>query len=588
MIRLTKHGFRSRTPAQPESRVTDFDPTLGYDGSLPPTKLAPGFTPESQNWELDDGYIRPRSGLSKIPLRAGGIGGPALLGVECFDTAGARYGITAHSGPEGGFALGLVQPPDASDWTFLFWQLDGGGFGSEWTKQIPTRAQINFGWQAAQCYEPSNDTNIVVFTNGVNMPKFWNIGAGLSSSSIFWASDLSCVASSFSKAFSVAEFDYRLVFFNTSSDATPFPVRVHWSARGAPFTWTIADGAGFEDLMDMKGTGRKVVAERDSIALFTEEQIWRGRNRRDVYAFDFYPVVRDLGSPYHKTIIPTPYGIVFLGRDLDLYLLSGDNAIPLGPTSPGGPSRIRTRLRSTLQHADLAHAVYNSTKRRYELYYVSSEDGGEYPQRVLHYNFDNQSIFIQKLTQEVTCAVELFDLAQTPTWDSIDFTWDQYNVTWDDPVSDDLPRTITVASWYSSLNTPGPGLSVLHSFRSDRTYDDSFNPGSSSLSSIISPIDCRWRSHGLGSPGLRYDTINEVRVGYESAGTSNVSIWTSSNGGTFSDPLQVALSATSGDIGLLPCVVSGSAPMFELRLVDGSQPRIGRMEANLIDAGSFS
>src|SRR5690606_35212278 len=143
--------------------------------------------------------------------------------------------------------------------------------------------------------------------------------------------------------------DDRLVWANIAESSSTFPQRVLWSARGQPTNYTLADGAGFADLFDLRGEIRRIARQGDRLVLYTDLETWQARIRRDDYVFDFAPLLPDQGTPYPRTLVTTPFGTFFLGRDLEVYALAGTQAVPLGPPAPGEPSRIKAYLQRTMQ-----------------------------------------------------------------------------------------------------------------------------------------------------------------------------------------------------------------------------------------------
>jgi hypothetical protein len=554
-VRLTKFGFPSRVVPQQDSRVSIFEPTLGFDGGQAPQELHPGFTPESKNFIHEAGYIQPRSGMSRYDASYA-MGGSPQLGMELFDVNANRHALAVSS------QTVAYLPTAGVQFSNLSWVAAAGA--SDQT----LAGQMNDAPNGALIYEPARDKNIAVFTNGRQLPKFLNVESGTTT-----YSDFTWVASSFSKARAVCESDYRLVWGNVSSSTLSYPVRVQWSVRGNPLDLSVSNGGGFEDLMDMRGEIVRVVPDGDGIVLFTGEQIWRGRKRMDAYAFDFDCVQHTLGCPYPRTIHSTPNGIVFLGRDLELYVLRGDQAIPLGPTGRKGPeqgdhSRVQAYLQRVVQNSDLAWACYNSKNNRSEFYYTSNETNANlHPQNRLTYHWANQSFFKSTTSLDWACGFEMQDTEEAVTWDSIPYTWEQYDVSWDNAGLGPAERRVVT---FSSAGTP-------YRFRSDQTSDDG------------TAIDCRWRSHGLsGQDAFRFDQIYEVWLEHESGTTSNVSVWTSNDlGRTFTDSFARALSATSHKAEMFPVWLSAQAPCFEVRTVDGSVPKISRMQVRMRDAGLY-
>jgi hypothetical protein len=548
-IRHTRFGSPQPRVPQPEVREEIFEPTLGLDAGQAPQELLKGFTPFSQNWVRDGGYLTPRSGMSQYDATFT-LGGPVIGGIEAYDVDGFRNAVVASAQTFG--YLGANSP----SWRTLTF------VGSE-TPNAPMR-----GWDAAYIYDSSRDKNVALLTDHTKLPKFVVLGSDTTQ-----VSDWTHCASTFSRAKSVAAFDNRLVFFNTASSVSEFPQRIEYTARGVVSDHATADGAGFIDVMDMRGIGQKVIPYSDSLLFFTEREIWLGRNRRDDYFLDMIRISDADGCPFPKTIAQTPEGIVFLRHDLEVCLLSGTQVIPLGPTNRkppeiGDASRIQRWLQDRLLNGELAHATYNSRMRRYELRFTSNTTNTNlYPESGLYYDFNNQSWFPQTYPWEVSCAFEMQDTDAAATWDSIPYTWDQYNVAWDDGEVEASARRVVT---FSSNGTP-------YRFRSDQTTDAG------------TAIVARWRSHALNSrDALRYDQLYEVQVEYANASSSSASVWVSENlGSSFIDSIAVDLSQTSHKAALVPVNCSALAPTFEVRSSDGGQPKISRFYARLRDQGLY-
>jgi hypothetical protein len=551
-IRQTKYGFPPRSFPQQESRKSIFEPVRGFDGGQAPQELSPGFTPESQNWIHSGGYLTPRSGLSRYDATFA-LGDATLFAMEAYDVQNRRYGIQASSETIGFHATGALS------WSTLSYADSGSA----------PNAEINIGWDGDYIYDIVRDKNIAVLTNNRQLPKSIVVEP---STTTF--SDFTFVASRFSKARSVCAVDNSLVWFNTSTTTQEFPQRVEVSARGNIRNYTQGTGeAVFEDIMDMRGQGVKAIAEGDNVVLFTDQQIWRGRPTGDAYRFRYYCVNRTLGCPYPKTIAETPKGIVFLGGDLELYMLTGDDTVPLGPTYAKGPdqgdhSRVQLYLQRVLQNGDLAWAEYNDRDRVYELYYTSNEVSSNlYPKNRIALHFDNMSFFVSKFSHELSAGCVLQDVEEAATWDSNPYTWEQYDVLWDSARLGAADRRMAV---FSSAGTP-------YRFRSDQTTDDG------------TAIDCRWRSHGLNQGDeFRFDQLYEVWVEYNADSASSLSVMVSDTvGNTFIDGFEKRLSASSHSVEMFPVWITAQAPLFEVRLNDGSRPKISRFQARLRDAGLY-
>jgi hypothetical protein len=130
----------------------------------------------------------------------------------------------------------------------------------------------------------------------------------------------------------VAAVNERLALFNGTVDGDSRPNRVAWSIKGDPFDFTSV-GAGFQDLVEMRGDGTGIVASGDQLVLFSDNEVWLGRPTDNIFGFDFFPVPsggKQNGCPYPRTIAVTDAGPMWLGQDLNVYLLNGNRVISVG------------------------------------------------------------------------------------------------------------------------------------------------------------------------------------------------------------------------------------------------------------------
>lgn len=528
-------------------RVEIFTPSLGLHRGVAAQNLAPGYTPDAANFVIDAGHLTPRSGLSRFRSTTS-LGAPALGAFRVLDLQSEEYIIASSQS-----TFSLFDPADDA-WSTLSYE-------SALT-DAPSGLSRNY-WDCAVSYEPSIDANIAVLCNGINVPKVLNIG-----SSTVTFSDVTDFVSLASTADALCAFDNRLVYFNLASAASTFPQRVLWSARGAPLNYQLASGAGFEDLVDMRGQGRRVIAERDSILLFSDEEIWRGRKRLDAYAFDFYPIERQLGAPFARAIARTPLGVIFLSRDLELYLISGDQIAPLGPAREGEASRVQAHLRETLYEPARAWACYNPTQRRFELHYTGADSDEGFPTRAIYYHIVERAFTYHTFEHELSAGVEYKDPGGAgPTWDSSAVAWDDAADSWDG-VS--VPGSDYYTHAFSSVGTP-------YRFYSSQTNDD----GSS--------YTAYWKSHAMNrEDAMRFDRFTELWIEYSNELDSNVSVMFSSDvGHTFSDAINVSLPQKTYGRALAPAFVVGASPQFKVTVGNGSRPRLARFQAQLSEAGLY-
>jgi len=551
-IQKTRFGFPTRSPRQVRSRTEIFRPVLGLHVGDVPQDLMPGFTPESLNFVTEAGYITPRSGLSQF----GGysFGQPVLGGAELPDAEGnlAAVALSASS-------IAMYHP-STDTWSQLSYVR-----GSTLTQDdLPSGLSTDY-WSTAAIFDPEANAFMAVLSNGTNYAKWFHVDASTATYSDFtWAEVLEATKT----AKAVAAVNDRLVFFNTvSSQGTKYPTRLVYSARGNPRSFLVADGAGAIDLMDMRGEGVAAIKAQDQLFLFTDEEIWRAVPTLDDYAFRVERVSDRLGCPYPRTIAASPIGIIFLARDLEVYVLSGTQVVPLGPPAPGEPSRIQPYLRRHMIEGFRAWAAFNAVERRYELYFSTRESMNGFPVRALYYNIDDQSWMPQKFAHELSFGFDLEDPGTPVTWEDLEgFAWDELNQAWDS-FGRGADQRHTVAF--------GSGGTAYRLY-SGYTNDDGI------------ALEARWRSHALSQADqMRQKHLTELWIDYETEVSSEVGVHLSNDlGQGFQSSRTVQLSPGRRNQ-FVPVWITGQAPMFEIRVADGSRPKIARFQASLTDAGKF-
>lgn len=535
-MRRALFSFPAPNVAKRHFHAPTWAPLQGVDYSKAPRTLRAGQTPLAENFVFCKGYLRPRSGTSAYSDNL--LGDAAVTGFEAFDINGNRHVIVAS-----GSTIQTLKP-QAESWSTLSY------IGSD-----TLDSSLIEGMSGTYIYDIDLDSYIGVITNARQSPKFFQI-----TESTTTYSDLTATFSLFSTARAVTAHNDRLVWFNVASSTSSFPTRVTWSPRGAPRDYTISNDAGFQDLADMRGVGVATVADRDRIYFFSTEEVWVGTIRNDVYAYDIRPINRKLGCPFPRTVTPTPFGIVFLGSDYEPYLLSDEQFVPLGPAAQGEPSRVQCFLRDNLTNDFAIWAFFDTNFRRWCLYFQAQDDDSTFPVRALFYSFDNGSWFPQRYAHEISFGLEARGLNEIITWDSLDVEWNAYNVAWDELTS-----------------TPQRGIFLFTS----RGTAGTVTPGTPT--DFGSPIQSLWRSHVITDRRNPFvaDTLNELWLETAVLSASTLSVSGSQDGITFSDPMELALSASSTTQIFVPINVTGRGPSFEIRTSSGDAFGIAMMNAHL-------
>ena len=515
----------------------------GLHAGVPSQSVQVGFSPALQNFVPVGGAITPRSAISSYNSA---MGGPVLGAFESFDDNGSALGVAISA-----TSVNVFYRSNQA-WSRMSYV---AGSNSAWSNFWGDISANSLGYfRGVTVYDPGFNDTIFVFSNYSNSLKYFRTPSGTVTYSDFtWPASIDTTVG----AFDVTAINNRLVLFNTlrrnhASDSTvPYVTRVMWSARGNPRSFLVADGAGAEDLMEMKGAGQAAIAWQDILLLFTSQEIWRGTPTLDDYAFRFDLGVGDMGTPFPRTIATTPLGVVFLGQDFEVYLTDGASVTALGPTQ-GSPSRIQTKLKNEIVLAYRAWGEYNVATNRYALYYSVAGSPGGFPSRALEYDFATQTWWPQSFSHGFSAGAERLDYSGQEALQLFNH-------------SSDTKRAMDV---YDSAGS-------------------AFVMSSAKTNDFGSAIDARWRSPGLKN-AMRKGHLKEIWIDTEADSASSASVFLGSarSGSVFTAEREVALT-TANDPIFVPCWTTDNAPAFEVRIADGGRPRIAAFSATVEDASKF-
>lgn len=556
MLPFTKFGFPLQLRRNREF-TEEVYPDLGIHTGVAPNKVPAGYSPRNQNLvPRKDGEVNLREGLQSIGTYTQGE--PVLGSIALHDIFGNPAALAMSAG-----TFSYIHKT-GGQWSTLSY-IDSSVVANSFVG-VPSGLSTDY-WRAVQIYEPSSDSMIAVASNNTDWIKFCYVHAGTAVYSDFTWTD-SLLSTKLAKG--VEAFDDRLVFFNTTNAGDiQFPTRLLYSARGNCLSYAIADGAGIIDLMDMTGQGTAAIRYRDLLILFSDHELWRAIPTRDANAFQCNRIADKFGCEAPRTIATTAYGVVFLGRDLEVYITDGNGVESLGPVSGTGPSRIQKLLKEELTNTSRAWGLYNQNLNRYELYYATASSTDGFPNNALFYSFEEKTWWRQSFNRSLSDGVDLEDVQalNVVTWDSLSVTWDSYNAPWD-----------SLATSFGDLRVNAFDSSgSFYRFNSSATVDAGGDA-----------IDVRWRSPGLNQRGtVRRAGMSELWL--EGVGTSNssVSVFVSDNlGETFTNPVAVSVSSLDYDTHV-PLWVDAKNPMFEVRSNDGQTPSFTRFKAVLRESGKF-
>ena len=529
-MRQTRFGFPP-TKVRSEATAMIVEPTLGYIASQPPTDLPLGASPRSENFLGRDGGLEPRATLSQHTANPNPLGGQVLGGVEIQSSLGSRYNLISSISRWAWYSAGSYSP--------LSFVSSGG-------VSIPPSATTLDRIQFSQIYEPTNDEMLGVgsYTSSYQTMFCWKAGT-----TIFSALTQS------PRARWNAALDNFVVAANVrDSSGSKYIQRVQWSDRGNPFNWTTGL-AGFQDLLDAKGGITFLAAQEARIVVFFEQEIWTMVRGTFPNTFQLAPLDRAVGTPYGKTVVETPKGLIFLAKNFEVYLLPKDGgaALHIG-------ENIHKHLRDTIDFPDNAWAVFDNLTETYQLYYPARA-GTSLPQRSLWLDIETGAWWPQRFDQvdgsrnltagwtglltTGTAGLTWSTLSALGyTWSSLPYTWAQMGPT-------------SVAG--QQVTYAGSSSGTVFYFNSAGTSDDG--------TTVVN----RWRSGAFGgeNPELQ-KTVNGFRMDYSAAAMSSVSVaFSRDQGATFDAPFAVSLAQADDQMTAVGYPYSvGRYPQFEVTTTD--------------------
>lgn len=533
--------FGTPFQVQPQSTVSvlTLEPTLGFDVSHSALNIADGATPNCENFIMRDGRLEPRSVLSRFGDDAAGAAsvlsavGVLTGGMPATNVEDARYVVVAGRGTSWGW-----RGPGDTSWRQA--PLSGG--------VVPASSDY---WDMAQIYSDINDQNMVVggLTSRSSALVAWIVGS----------SSVSAIAGSPGARYVTAFNDY-LLAANIADAGAVLPQRVQWSDRGSASSWT-GGASGFQDLLGAKGGITRLLTLERRVIVFFEDEIHEGTAVDFPFTFNFQPLDTDIGCPFPWTAAKTPRGIVFMARNLQLYLLpkEGGTAQPIG-------APLHRRLRDSIVQPAKAFGAYDGINDFYHLYY-SSGASGNFANRAafLHFatgawapqSFDTQRLV---LTRAFTAPIST---SRASTWD--DFSTFQPTVTWNDMTEswDDLMGVGNERQAVVALS----GSTVFE--YSSTMSQDSRESSNGSTAGVARVAYWDAKPFGANAPPVQ-KTITCVDVEYVAPSASSLTMRTSADQGkTFNTGIGLSL-MTASNVTQMPADVYQPAryPMFRVETSD--------------------
>jgi hypothetical protein len=547
-MRTTQFGAPYRR-AMPMSKVSVqvIEPSTGFDLAQPATDLRPGQTPFAQNFLMREG------GLELRPTLTSYVSNPAPLdiitgGETIISSVASHYPLVSGSTRFAYFSAG--------SWSKLSYVSSGG-------RSTPPSGKTTDYYDIIQTYEPGKDDMIAVAGCESYQTLFcWQSGSAV----------LSTITGA-PRAKYVCDFNNYVVALNirdAGSNQSKYIQRVQWSDRGAPLTWSFGGSslAGFEDLLDAKGQGTRIIPMDDRVIVFFEDEIWQGLPSTGNASFTFAPYDRSIGCPYGWTVAKTPLGIMFLGRDLMVYLLPKGG----GPAAPVGYP-VRRWIANRINNPQKSWAVYDPQTREYRLYYPI-QGGTGLPQEALWINLGENSWAPQSYVHSTGQYSLTRGFVSYNDTASSDLTWGGANFAWNSTIS-------TWADFAAVLGAANEAIAVGTSngsmyYESNGTLDGPI------------PVTATWESAALGGDSPRnMKVLQEVRCDYQSSLPSTLTIAASRNAGaTFDTAVRVPLTVSPVETNAVGYVYSvGQYPTFQVQ-ISSNAVRLFRFQTQYTIGGS--
>lgn len=515
------------------SLVSEFviDPTPGFDVSHSGANLPLGATPGSDNYIMREGAIEPRPMLSVVsgngsaqPFVDRVLGGREITSVE-----GTRYPLVSGTTQLAYFANNL--------WSLASYVSAGG------MDAAPAGSTVDY-WDWTQIYDDVSENNIAVGAIGSRQSMYaWGAGSAIFST---------LTGAPGAKA--VTSFDNYLLAANViDADGGPFPQRIRWSDRGTPSNWT-GGLSGFEDLLSATGAITRLIPLESSVVVFFEDEIWLGATAELPFTFRFTALDTSVGCPYPWTAVNTPRGIMFVGRDFQVYLLSkqGGAAQPIGQP-------LHRSVRDSIVQPERTFGVYDALRTQYQLYY-STGGAASLPQRAAYLQLDTggwapQSFHTDTLELTRGFGTNALSNSASSIWNDFDdvtgATWDSFSKSWDETAGIGNARQTVLL---------GSSAGTMYELSSTATTDNG------------TAVYSYWQTSLLqGGVAAVQKSVTRVDVEYATNSASSLTVRTSpSQGAAFSTGVGIAMSPTSS-LSQSPAYVRESARYPVVRVESTSQ-----------------
>lgn len=503
-MRTSLYGTPPPKPPQSDTTVLLVEPSAGYNSSQPMTDLQPGQTPYSRNLLYREGGMELRPTLSQYTSTPKTVdyvtGGMALI-----SSVGTTYPVISGTTRFSQFTGG---------WSLLSYVSSAG-------RSTPPSGTTKDYYDFVQTYAANVDEMVAIAACQSYQTLFAYVAGATTFSSI----------TSSPRARYLAAVDNFVVAANVrdvGSGQSKYIQRVQWSDRGDPLAWVSSNDnlAGFEDLLAARGGITRLMTQGEQLVIFFDDEIWQGTRMTGATSFSFTPLDKTIGCPFTWTVCQTPLGIMFLGRDLMIYLLpkGGGVATPVGYP-------VRRHLQDRLDNAPVAWSTYDQATNTFRLYYAALGGTG-LPTEAIWLNLGENAWAPQNYGMNLTRGFPSLDqqIASGVSWTGMPVTWTSVSSTWE--------QLAGSAGGVRATSAVGTSDGTMY-YDSSNTMDDQL------------PVTGTWRSQGLGADTPNHvKNLRTVRVDYNSKGMSNLTIRASRDQGTTFDPaVAVQMTPTASELG---------------------------------------
>lgn len=369
----------------------------GLDNSKPAEYISDKACTESFNFEVDEGLLKKRCGISVIDEVVGGTGLEIMAGRE-FLREGVAYNVRVGLDKTEVYDTTNTEwddiTKDATDWT--------GDTDDIFDTAIPLLTGMP----------------ILCITNGKDAIQKWT-GTGL------------CVDLGGTPPIAkfIQEYKTYLICANIQG-GTVYPQRVQWCDTAAPETWD-SGNAGAVDLVEDGEdiTGLNVFGNYICVHKKSSINLGYGVSSDNIFQFDRRST--GVGTIANNSIVNLPTGEqIFVAKD--------GIRIFNGITAPLIDSPINDEIRNSL-NANKAHKSYGLLITEKDEVWLGIPIGSEeYGTTIYKYNYKNKVLYKDSRTNATamwrgasTNALAWDDFDESITWDDVEYRWDDISFSTD-------------------------------------------------------------------------------------------------------------------------------------------------------------